>query len=123
LLSWSPVLDNEIKKSLLTSLEKLDPFKVILFGSFATDNENPDSDLDLIVVTKSQEFPQSYQEKQKHYLPVARALSDLYNLVPIDLIVYTRPMFNKMIELQSMFAKEIIKNGQVIYEAPDKRVA
>ena len=112
-------MEQNFKDILLSSLKKIDPLKVIIFGSRTTDSVSADSDLDLIVVTKSEDFPQSFSENKKHYLPVAKSLSDVNKLVPIDLIVYTRPMFSRFIESQTTFAKEIIQNGKIIYEATD----
>ena len=104
---------------ILSSLKEIDPFKVILFGSRTTSSASTDGDLDLVVVTKSQDFPQSFSENKKHYIPVAKSLAKVNELVPIDLIVYTRPMFKKMMEQQSTFAKELTQNGHVIYEAAE----
>ena len=36
---------------------------------------------------------------------------------PVDIIVHTLPMHEKFIQLDSMFAREILRNGQMIYEA------
>ena len=112
-------MEQNFNEMILTSLKEIDPYKVILFGSRTTDSVTPESDIDLVVVTKSKSFPQSFTENKKHYLPVAQSLSKLNELVPIDLLVYTRPMFNKLMDQQTTFAKELIQNGQVIYEAAE----
>ena len=33
-----------------------------------------------------------------------------------DLIVHTKPMHDKFLQLGSMFSKEILKRGEVLYE-------
>jgi len=38
-------------------------------------------------------------------------------IIPIDLIVYTKPMYNKFNELGSLFSKEISQKGIVLYES------
>jgi hypothetical protein len=59
----------------------------------------------------------SYKEKSNIYLKVSYVLSDITRKIPIDLIVYTKPMYEKFIELGSLFSKEISRKGIVLYEA------
>jgi len=104
---------------IIENLKGINPFKIILFGSYADGTPTEDSDIDLIVVTNDDIHPKNYSEKIKIYLVVSQKLSDLMDKVPIDLIVYTRPMYNRFIELNSMFAKEIIEKGKTLYENPN----
>lgn len=98
-------------------LKPIDPARVILFGSRAHGTASDQSDLDLLVVTRSDEMPGSYQEKTNVYLEVARALREIRRQTPIDLIVHTRAMHARFIELDSAFAREIVQNGVVVYES------
>jgi hypothetical protein len=82
-----------------------------------------DSDIDLLVVTNSDYFPGNYQEKSDLYLTVSRVIRDIRRQVPIDLIVHTKSMHRKFIELDSMFSKEILQRGVVLYEADHQSVA
>jgi hypothetical protein len=50
-------------------------------------------------------------------LKVSNVLTDITRKTPIDLIVYTKPMYEKFIELGSLFSKEISRKGTVLYEA------
>jgi len=103
---------NEIKQRLVPmGIEKL-----ILFGSFAYGMPTKDSDIDLLVVTSDEIIPVDFSEKAEVYLKVAREIESIRRRVPIDLIVHTRPMHRKFIELNSMFCREIMKRGQVLYE-------
>jgi predicted nucleotidyltransferase len=97
--------------------------KIILFGSLASDDVHLDSDIDLIVVTNDDHLPKSYKEKSDIYLEVSNLLTDIKRTIPIDLIVYTKPMYERFIELGSLFSKEISLKGTVLYEADHKRVA
>ncbi len=47
----------------------------------------------------------------KVYLKVSTVFRDLKRKIPIDLIVYTRPMYEKFVELKSSFSKEILSKG------------
>ena len=49
-------------------------------------------------------------------LQYAKALSDLRERLDIDLIVHTRKMYEKFLEYDSMFSRDITSKGQMIYE-------
>ena len=99
------------------SLKKIGIHKIILFGSLASGDVHADSDIDLIVVTNDNLFPKSYKEKSDLYLKVSSAMNDITRKIPIDLIVYIKPMYFKFNELGSLFSKEISQKGIVLYEA------
>ena len=108
---------------ILERLKTLNPYKVILFGSLAYGRPDRDSDVDLIVVTNEEFFPASYQEKSDLYLKVSNALTDVAGKIPIDLIVYTKSMYRKFIQMGSLFSKEVIQKGVVLYETDHERMA
>jgi predicted nucleotidyltransferase len=102
---------------IVTRLKNIGIHKIILFGSLTSDEVHMDSDIDLMVVTNDNHMPKSYKEKSDVYLKVSSALTDITGKIPIDLIVYTKPMYNKFNELGSLFSKEISQKGLVLYEA------
>jgi predicted nucleotidyltransferase len=105
----------DIKKEISERIKKVENFyKIILFGSHASGKDHPSSDIDLLVVLDSFETPKDFRERSENYLKVSRALRELERKFPIDLIVYTRPEFDKFIEIGSMFSKTILKEGQEI---------
>ncbi len=91
--------------------------KIILFGSLTSGKVHMNSDIDLIVVTDDDLLPKSYKEKSDLYLKISSVLTDITRKTPIDLIVYTKPMYDKFNELGSLFSKEIARKGVVLYEA------
>ena len=91
----------------------------MLFGSYAYGNPHKNSDVDLLVVTNDNFLPKNFSEKNAIYLSVSELLLDLKKRIPIDLIVHTRAMHRKFIELGSMFSKTISTNGIVLYEKTD----
>lgn len=109
----------QIKSEIITSMKKLDIKKVILFGSFALGNQEPDSDIDLLVVTNDDFIPDSFEQKMKIKLKVSRELDKLRHQIPLDLIVQTKAMHKKFLLLNSMFKKEILSKGIVLYEKND----
>jgi predicted nucleotidyltransferase len=102
---------------IVKKLKNIGIHKIILFGSLASGVVHVDSDVDLIVVTNDDYMPQSYKEKSDVYLKVSSALTDIAGDIPIDLIVYTKPMYDRFNELGSLFSKEISQKGAVLYEA------
>jgi uncharacterized protein len=117
---------NHFRKELhliLENLQNLNLYKVILFGSFAYGKPDKDSDFDLIVVTNDEYFPKSYQEKSDLYLKVSNALTDIAGRIPIDLVVYTKSMYIQFIQVGSLFSKEILQNGVILYETGHEGMA
>ena len=107
----TPAID-QIKNKLLAQ----SPEKIILFGSYARGNPAKESDIDLMVVTSDEFIPASFKEKSNIYLRVAKSISELRKKYSIDLVVHTKPMHQRFIELNSLFAQEIQQNGVVLYE-------
>lgn len=101
---------------IVENLKSTEPEKIILFGSYAYGNPNDSSDLDILVVTGDDFIPSSFSEKSKIYLRIASSISEFRKKIPIDLIVHTKEMHRKFIELNSMFARELLTNGKVLYE-------
>ena len=99
--------------------DTINPYKIILFGSYAYGNPDKDSDIDIIVVTNDDYFPKSHKEKSELYLKVSNTLTEIIAQIPVDLIVHSKPMYKKFIEMKSMFSRKILKSGKVLYERND----
>jgi len=102
--------------SLVEKLKLTQPEKIILFGSYAYGNPTDTSDLDILVVTGDNLIPASFEEKSTIYLRISRTISDIRKEFPVDLIVHTKAMHELFIENNSLFAREILTKGQVLYE-------
>jgi predicted nucleotidyltransferase len=102
----------EIKLEIVQRLKKINPEKIILFGSYAYGNPDKDSDIDLYVVTKDDILPNSFDEKMKIKLLVSHQLKELKKKHDIDLIVHTRPMHETFVNMNSLFYQEISRNGE-----------
>lgn len=105
----------ELRREVLERLRPLDPERVILFGSYARGNPTEDSDIDLYVVTKDDFVPANYHEKRDLVRKVSRAILDLRQRYPIDLIVHTRKMSEMFFQQGGSFAREIREGGIVWY--------
>ncbi|HET6560100.1 MAG TPA: nucleotidyltransferase domain-containing protein [Prolixibacteraceae bacterium] len=97
--------------------------RVILFGSYAYGNPSSESDIDLMVVVPQDSIPSSHREKMDLYLYYNQFIKNYRKIIPIDLIVYTKATYQKFVEMNSMFSKEIINEGLVLYEANNKGVS
>lgn len=105
------MLAKDTENRIVNALKPLEPDMVILFGSYAWGEPRRDSDLDLYVVTKDEGLPASFRERNKLYQRYAHALESLYEDISVDLIVHTKSMHRKFIELDSLFCKKIMKSG------------
>jgi predicted nucleotidyltransferase len=104
----------EIKPLIVERLKPLNPDKIILFGSYAYGTPNEDSDIDLYVVTNDDFMPQTWKEKSEVTKKISKRLRDLRKYISIDLIVHTRKMNEKFLEMDSMFSRKISHEGRRI---------
>ncbi|MCF8352739.1 MAG: nucleotidyltransferase domain-containing protein [Bacteroidales bacterium] len=107
-LSYIPLIVEKLKTT--------QPEKIILFGSYAYGEPSDDSDLDILVVTGDDVIPSNFSEKSLIYLKISRTISEIKKEFPIDLIVHTKGMHRKFIENDSLFARELLTKGMVLYE-------
>ena len=104
----------DIQKDIVKALQPLQLEKIILFGSHAYGTPHKDSDIDLYVVTNDNTIPQSYKEKRAMVWEVSHKILDIRKKYAIDLLVHTKKMHEKFVDLQSSFSKEILEQGRVL---------
>lgn len=110
------MLTEDLTRQLVERLKKTDPCKIILFGSHAYGEPGLESDVDLLVVTEDDFLPKNFAEKNAIYLKVSNSITEIEKRIPIDLIVHTKAMHQKFIEMRSMFSRKIVTDGKVLYE-------
>lgn len=115
--------DNIFVQQLKENLRELNPFLVLLFGSYAYGTPDKESDIDLLVVTNDEFMPQTFKERSNLYIAVGEHILSISKQIPVDLIVYTLPMFKQFVETGSSFSKEILSNGIVLYESEHSAMA
>lgn len=115
--------ENIYIQQLKENLRELNPYLVLLFGSYAYGTPHKDSDIDLLVVTNDKFIPQTFKERTNLYVAVSEHILNISKQVPVDLIVYTLPMYKQFIEIGSSFSKEILSKGIVIYESKHSTMA
>ena len=101
-----------VGKSLRPAVKKivaeLDPEKIVLFGSYAYGTPNPHSDVDLLVVLKT-----NAPLKERSW-KVSRLL--LPRPFPVDILVKTPGEIEASLKAGDFFLKEILTRGKVLYE-------
>lgn len=107
---------SEIIEMIRVSLQNLNVSKVILFGSWAKGTNSEGSDIDLLVVTNDNFIFDSFARKMETKVKYSAALDSLRDYADIDMIVHTKPMYEKFLLLNSSFKKELETTGSVIYE-------
>ena len=91
-------------------VERLDPHRVVLFGSHARGGAGRDSDLDLFVEMETDDRPPKR----------AARVAALFGLRrwPLDVVVYTPDEVARLRGVGGTLLSEIGADGQVLYERP-----
>jgi uncharacterized protein len=110
-------------QELINQLKMINPYLIILFGSHAYGEPDEDSDIDMLVVTNDDFMPGTYSEQLEYRLSIKKLIRQTAKKVPVDLLVYSKPMFEKFKALESSFSKEILQNGKKIYESNYTKLA
>ncbi len=104
-------------------LKAINPYKIILFGSYAYGRPDDDSDIDLVVVLNRQGYAKTYKEKFQNRMTVGERLLDIERKVPLDTLVYTLDEWNLFLSQNSSFARHLSNRGMVLYEANNPGMA
>ncbi len=102
------ILQQQIDDILDRIVMAYQPEKVFLIGSYASDNANENSDLDLLII-KNTNLP-SY----KRGLEISRLLKGV--LIPIDILIYTPNEIEQFIDDKYSFLYQALKTSKLLYE-------
>jgi len=100
-------LEKELGRIVATLIEKYQPQKIILFGSLVTGRMHEWSDIDLLVIK---------QTRTRRFYRRAQALRGIKRSVPMDIIILTPDEVKFLSDEGSLFIKDILDNGSVLYE-------
>jgi len=101
---------------IVNSLKELDIYKIILIGSYATNNPGKNSDIDIVVILDEETISKSYKERIERKLKVRRKIYSISETIPIDLIVYTKAEYQMINNQHTSFSNEIAATGRTLYE-------
>jgi len=90
--------------------QQFNPYKIILFGSYAYGKPTADSDVDMLVIMP-------FEGKSAYKATEILLATD--PRFPIDLLVRTPEQIKTRVELGDFFLREITNKGKVLYEAAD----
>lgn len=103
-------MDKLIKQQLLGVIADYKPQRAILFGSAARGEMDAVSDIDLVLIKETDK-------------PFLARLKEFALMVPdglprVEAFIYTPDEFARMQEWDTPFMRQVLAEGQVIYETP-----
>jgi predicted nucleotidyltransferase len=98
----------EINELIEKIIQRMQPFKVIIFGSYAKGTATYKSDLDIFIV-KDSHLPM--KQRAEELGPVLSSL-----LVPVDVHVYTQEEVEEYGSEEYSFVHSVVKTGKVYFE-------
>jgi len=101
------ILEKELHRIVATLIEKYQPEKIILFGSLVTGRIHEWSDIDLLIIKET---------RTRRLYRRAEALKRTERNVPIDVIILTPGEVRFLCDENSVFIKDILEKGSVVYE-------
>lgn len=104
----TPVTLNDIRRVVQQIVERFDPRKVILFGSYADGKPTEDSDVDLLVVMEA-------ADEAIH--TAARISAAIDHPFALDIVVSKPSVLEASFKRRGNFATEIMTRGVILYEA------
>jgi predicted nucleotidyltransferase len=107
---------NAVLDSLVFSLKQSNPYKIVLFGSYANGNPNENSDIDLMVILDNNHVSETYEERLNKKIFIRNMVLEINRKIPLDILVYSKEELNKIKSHGNYFIDEIEKTGKIIYE-------
>jgi len=103
-------MNGKIQEIIRRIIERFNPEKIILFGSYARGDAGPDSDADLLVVMSVD------GSKRRKAVEIDVALADI--LIPKDVIVVTPEEVERRRDVIGTIIYPALREGMVLYERP-----
>jgi len=95
---------------IISIIRKIHPEKIFLFGSYATEMSDEQSDIDLLIIAPSNDRP------LERRLKLRRLLLEYDRNIGLDLLVYTPEEFDLLAKEPSSFIYSAIRQGKIIYD-------
>jgi len=110
-MNYNTVIDN-----LVFQLKPSDPYKIILFGSYAKGNQDENSDIDLMVILDNNHVSKTHQERLNKKMFIRNLVLEINRKIPLDILVYSKEELNIVKKHGNYFIDEIERTGKIIYE-------
>ena len=106
----------DVLDKLIILLKPSDPYKIILFGSYAAGSPAEESDIDLMVILDNDDVAKTRKERIEKKLYVRSLVLEVNRQFPLDILVYSKAELKKLKEYGNFFVDEAEQTGKVIYE-------
>jgi len=100
-------MNKEVKKIINQIVEGYNPEKIILFGSYANSKPGLASDIDLAVIKYTKD---RFIDRLKKIAKIVKTWH------AVDILIYTPQEWQKGLDGEHYFIKEIAQKGKVLYE-------
>jgi predicted nucleotidyltransferase len=107
---------NNYIDQLLDALKKADPYKIILFGSYAKGTTGEYSDIDMVVILDNNDVAKTYEERIEKKLFINRLVRNINYKIALDILVYSKEEYKIVKNSGNYFIDEIENTGKIIYE-------
>lgn len=101
------ILQQELDRIIKVLHHQYKPEKVILYGSVAAGFSGKDSDLDLVIIKKT---------NQRFYDRIGDVLRLVRPRESLDVLVYTPEEYSRMSRESWFIGEEVSKKGKVVYK-------
>ena len=112
-MSYKQRIDGNATKLIKVIVKKIrdnyNPEKIILFGSYAYGKPKKDSDIDLLIIKKTNARHIDRSTK------VREILQEENRLIAIEPLVYTPEEINQRLKIEDDFIKNIMNEGKILY--------
>jgi len=98
----------EINEAVSRVVEGINPLKLVLFGSMASGENKPESDVDLCVISEK------VASQSEEAVRVRKIMGKI--LFPVDILVFSRENFDKRKDIWGTIQYEVDKKGKILYE-------
>ncbi|KAF0134111.1 MAG: nucleotidyltransferase domain-containing protein [Candidatus Saganbacteria bacterium] len=105
------IIEEELRNISQRIAKRINPKRLILFGSRAAGQAKPDSDIDLCVIEDNM------VDKSEEFIKIRKVLED--SIIPLDILIFNKNEFDKRKDIWGTVQYEIDKNGKILYERRD----
>jgi predicted nucleotidyltransferase len=110
-VTGSKEIELVIKRVLQKLIAEYSPQKIILFGSYAWGDPEPDSDIDLLIIKETSD------RFIDRWARVQNILTGTHRGYPVEIIVLTPEEVEKRIAIGDQFIGKILDTGEYLYAA------
>jgi predicted nucleotidyltransferase len=103
-------------QELIHALKPSNPYKIVLFGSYANGTAHDDSDIDMLVILDSDNVSKTYQERLDKKLYINTLVRNINYKIALDILVYSKEEYKIIKNNGNYFIDEIEKTGITLYE-------